>query len=174
MNSFFVSNLIDRFQDLVAVVPLLVQPLVIAVAGAVPFVEGELSSVIGVIGGLNPIVAAVAGMAGNFLSVLGVVLVTAQLRSAVASRVGRGDEPDPAPKPKSKGRQRFAGFLDRYGVPGASLLGPLALPTHVTSATLVASGVSVPRVLLWQGAAIVLWTTITTLSAIGALALIGV
>lgn len=173
MNSFFVSDLIDRFQELVAVVPILVQPLIVAVAGAIPFVEGELSSVIGVLGGLNPVVAAVAGMAGNFLSVLGVVLVTARVRSAVATRVGRRHELDQAPKPQSKGRQRFARFLDRFGVPGASLLGPLALPTHFTSATLVASGVSVPRVLLWQGAAIVLWTTITTLSATGALALSG-
>lgn len=174
MNSFFVSDLIDHFQDLVAVVPVLVQPLIVALAGAIPFVEGELSSVIGVIGGLNPIVAALAGMAGNLLSVLGVVLITTRIRSSVASRVGRRDEPDQAPEPRSKGRQRFARFLDRFGVPGASLLGPLALPTHFTSATLVASGVSVPRVLLWQGAAIVLWTTITTLSATGALALSGV
>ena len=113
-------------------------------------------------------------MVGNFACVVGVVLATARVRSAVAARVGRRDgEPDEPPERQSKGRQRFARWLDRFGVPGASLLGPLALPTQFTSATLVASGVSVPRVLVWQAAAIVLWTTIATLSAIGALALSG-
>jgi hypothetical protein len=174
MTDSIVSDLIVRFQELVGIVPVLVQPLIIAVAAAVPFIEGELSSVIGVVGGVHPAVAAAAGMAGNFLCVLGVVMATARVRSAVAARVGRRDgEPGERPKPQSKGRQRFARWLDRFGVPGASLLGPLALPTQFTSATLVASGVSVPRVLIWQAAAIVLWTTVATLSAMGAVALSG-
>lgn len=127
------------------------------------------------IGGVEPVVAAAAGMAGNFLCVVGVVMATARVRSAVVSRVGGSDdERGEPPKLRSKGRRRFARWLERFGVPGASLLGPLALPTQFTSATLVAAGVSVPRVLVWQAAAIVLWTTITTLSATGAVALTGV
>ena len=174
MNNSFVSDLIIGFQELVGVVPVVVQPLIIAAAAAVPFIEGELSSIIGVIGGVNPVVAAAAGMAGNFLCVFGVVMATARVRSAVVARVGgRDDEPGEPPKPPSKGQQRFARLLERFGVPGASLLGPLALPTQFTSATLVASGVSVPRVLVWQAAAIVLWTTVATLSATGAVALSG-
>lgn len=174
MDNFFASDLIVRFQELVSTVPSIVQPLIVAFAAAVPFIEGELSSVIGVIGGVNPVVAAAAGMAGNFLSIVAVVMGTARVRSAAVARVGGGDDvPGAPPKPPSKGRQRFARWLDRFGVPGASLLGPLALPTQFTSATLVASGVSVPRVLGWQAAAIVLWTTIATLSATGAIALSG-
>lgn len=173
MNGYSVSDLIIRFQELVAVVPAVVQPLIIALAAAVPFVEGEVSSMIGVIGGLNPFVAAAAGIAGNLLCVVGVVLATARVRSAVVARVGRRGEPDEPPAPQSKGRQRLARLLVRFGVPGASLLGPVALPTQLTSATLIASGVSVPRVLMWQAAAIVLWTTIATLSATGFLALSG-
>ena len=174
MNASLVSELIVRFQELVGAVPAVVQPLVIAAAAAVPFIEGEVSSLIGVIGGVNPVVAAAAGMAGNFLCVVGVVLATARARSAVLAGVGgRGDESAEPPRPRSKGRQRFARLLDRFGVPGASLLGPLALPTQFTSATLVASGVGVSRVLAWQAAAIVLWTTVATLSATGAIALSG-
>ncbi|MGI5149451.1 hypothetical protein ACQEVC_24395 [Plantactinospora sp. CA-294935] len=55
----------------------------------------------------------------------------------------------------------------RFGVPGASLLGPLALPTQLTAATLIASGVSKSWVILWQVIAIVLWTTLLTLAATG-------
>ncbi|MGO1362748.1 MAG: small multidrug efflux protein, partial [Brevibacterium aurantiacum] len=59
----------------------------------------------------------------------------------------------------------------RFGVPGASLLGPLAIPTQITSTILVSSGVKTSWILLWQGIAIVVWTTLTTLIATGALSL---
>lgn len=97
--------------------PRVVRPLIVALAAAVPFVEGEVSSMIGIIGGLNPFVAAVAGIAGNLLCVVGVVLATARVRSAVVARVGRGGEPDEPAAPQSKGRQRFARLLTRFGVP---------------------------------------------------------
>ena len=64
-------------------------------------------------------------------------------------------------KPESKGRRRFKKWLVRFGVPGASLLGPLAIPTHFTAAMLIASGTSPRWVLLWQAVAIVTWTTLT-------------
>ena len=75
-------------------------------------------------------------------------------------------------KPESKGVRRFKKFLVRFGVPGASILGPLAIPTQFTSALLVSTGVSKTWVLLWQGVAIFLWTTMTTLIATGVLALV--
>ena len=81
------------------------------------------------------------------------------------------DEPPAQKKPESKGRIKFKRFLNRFGVPGASLLGPLAIPTQITSTILVSSGVKTSWILLWQGIAIVVWTTLTTLIATGALSL---
>ena len=65
-------------------------------------------------------------------------------------------------KAESKGRQRFKRWLVRFGVPGASLLAPLAIPSHFTAAMLVAAGIPRARVLLWQAIAIVAWTILTT------------
>ena len=154
---------------------------------------------LGVWAGLNPVVAALAAAAGNFASVFVVVFFGARIRAAVVARRARkaaaaraaapvpagglpGEiaelepetkpKPKPKPKPESKGVQRFKRFLVRFGVPGASILGPLALPTQFTSAVLVSTGVPKGWVLLWQGVAIVLWTTVTTLSAVGVLALL--
>lgn len=79
-------------------------------------------------------------------------------------------DPIREPKPESKGRQRMKRWLVRFGVPGASLLAPLALPTPFTAAMLVASGVPKAWVILWQVIAIVLWTTLITLGATGLLA----
>jgi hypothetical protein len=167
------SGLIGTFQDLAAQVPDVLQPFVVALAGAVPFVEGEGSAVVGLLAGLNPVVAAVAGAAGNFLSVLVVVLLTSRARTAVADRragaaggVALADRPA---APESKGKQRVRAWVVRFGVPGASLLGPLAIPTQITAATLVGSGVRRGWVLLWQAIAIAVWTTGVTLVATGVL-----
>jgi len=161
------ADLIAGFQDVVAQVPDVVQPLIVAAAGAIPFVEGEVATMIGVVGGLHPVAAGLAAAAGNFLCVVLVVLVGARARGAIVARTGR-----PAVvKPPSKGRERFQRWFVRFGVPGASLLGPLAIPTQFTAATLVASGVPKARIILWQAVAIVLWTTIATASVTGAIAI---
>jgi hypothetical protein len=214
------SDLVAGFQGLVAQVPELVQPLILAAAGAIPFIEGEGGAMIGVIGGVHPLVAAVSAVVGNFLAVVLVVLLSARVRAAAVTGKARRAEPSadpvpatgvsapgntaagldaadgsspglagtltatpetttletttpetalPAAKPESKGRQKLRRWLDRFGVPGASLLAPLALPTHFTAATLIAAGVSTGRVIFWQAVAIVFWAALVTAAALGLL-----
>jgi len=180
-----IERTVDSFQELVAQVPEIVQPIVVMLAAAIPFIEGEGAAVIGVVGGLHPVVAAVAAATGNFLCVLIVVAVTSRARTAVVDRHpsmvgvgGGGSRPSvddeqavrtTAAKAESKRRQRFNRWLVRYGVPGASVLGPLAVPTQLTSAILIGGGVPARKVLLWQAVAIVVWTTVATVSAWAAL-----
>jgi hypothetical protein len=214
------SDLVAGFQGLVAQVPELVQPLILAAAGAIPFIEGEGGAMIGVIGGVHPLVAAVSAVVGNFLAVVLVVLLSARVRAAAVTGKARRAEASAAPvpasgvsapgnsaagldaadgsgpgltgtltatpatttletttpetalpaaKPESKGRQKLRRWLDRFGVPGASLLAPLALPTHFTAATLIAAGVSTGRVIFWQAVAIVFWAALVTAAALGLL-----
>ncbi|MEV6868754.1 hypothetical protein AB0M44_48270 [Streptosporangium subroseum] len=157
-----VETLVRDFQDLVAQVPDIVQPLIVMLAGAIPFIEAEGASPIGVLGGIHPIVAGIAAASGNFLCVLVVVLLSSRIRTTAVARRTRRIETLAEPKSESKGRQRFRRYLVRFGVPGASILGPLAIPTQFTSAMLVASGTPRGWVLLWQAVAIVVWTTVTT------------
>lgn len=156
-----ISDLILGFQGLVADVPDLVQPLIVALAGAVPFIEGEGAAAIGIIGGINPVIAAVAGAIGNLLCVAVVVLVTSRVRTAVTTRRGG------TTKPTTARREKFERAYHRYGTPGVSLLGPLLLPTQFTAAALTSTGVSPARVIAWQAAAIALWTTVITLIIAG-------
>lgn len=184
-----IQELIVGFQELVAQMPTILQPLIVMLAGAIPFIEGEVAAMIGIVGGVNPLVAAVAGAVGNFLCVLAVVMITSRARSAVVNRkrvpvgvtVGGSDQvptaveaaealPEtPSTAPESKGRQRFKKWLVRFGVPGASILGPLAIPTQFTAAILAAGGTPKGWVLLWQAVAIVIWTTVATVSIWAAL-----
>ncbi|MEU6716298.1 hypothetical protein ABZ897_32945 [Nonomuraea sp. NPDC046802] len=157
-----IETLVRNFQDLVAQVPEIVQPLIVMLAGAIPFIEGEGASPIGVLGRIHPIVAGIAAASGNFLCVVAVVLFSSRVRTTAVARRARRAETPAEPKPESKGRQRFRRYLVRFGVPGASLLGPLAIPTQFTSAMLVASGTPRGWVLLWQAVGIVVWTTVTT------------
>ncbi|MFS0712782.1 small multidrug efflux protein [Microbacterium sp. 2P01SA-2] len=157
------ADLIVGFQDLVARMPDILQPVIVALAGAVPFIEGEGAAGIGIIGGIHPVVAALSGAIGNFVCVAVVVLVAARVRTAVTTRGGAPE------KPKSARSEKFQKAYHRYGTPGVSLLGPLLLPTQFTAAALTATGVPPRTVLLWQGAAIVMWTTIITLFITGVL-----
>jgi len=169
-----VESIILWLQETMAYLPDLVQPLIVALAGMIPFVEGEIASMLGVWAGMHPVVAFIAAVAGNFLSVLVVVVFGARIREAIVARRARRGETVVVEqaKPESKGRIRLKKFLVRFGVPGASILGPLAMPTQFTSAILVSSGVSKQWVLLWQAVAIVIWTTVTTVSASLALLLL--
>ncbi|MFJ4224132.1 small multidrug efflux protein [Microbacterium sp. NPDC089695] len=175
-------NLVDTFQDLVAQVPELVQPLIVALAGAIPFIEGEGAAAIGIIGGIHPVVAAISAMVGNFLCVAILVIAGAGARKAIVTRAqsreavaAGGGAIDEAPAESDRSATRRAKFqraFERYGVPGVSLLGPLLLPTHFTATMLAASGIGKGRVLIWQAAAIILWTTAITLIITGAVSVI--
>ncbi len=179
------SNPYEGFQELVAEVPTLLQPVVIAVAAMVPYIEGEGAAAFGVIAGVHPVVAGLAAAAGNILCVVLVVLLGARAReSVVAARSRRASAaegsdvltedggPAETDKPRSKGRLRLERWLVRFGVPGASLLAPLALPTMLTAATFVASGVRKEWVILWQVIAIVVWTAAVTAVATGILSVV--
>lgn len=183
-----ITELILRFQELVSQVPELVQPLIVFVAALVPFIEGEGAAGIGIVGGINPVAAAVAGIVGNVAIVTVVVLVASRVRAATVARLAqRARVPSGAPasadaqlasaemasgSDESKGRRRFRTWVERFGVPGASLLGPLAIPTHFTAAMLIGMGARRNWVLLWQGIAIVLWTVLITLLITGVISFV--
>ncbi|WP_454050490.1 small multidrug efflux protein [Cellulomonas sp. Marseille-Q8402] len=157
-------DVVPQFQELVAQLPAWLQPAGVALAGAVPFVEGEGAAAIGVVGGIAPVLAVVAAIAGNFLAVLVVVLVSIRTRTAVLTRGGR------LVAAPSARRQKFDRAFARYGVAGVSLLGPLLIPTHFTAAALAASGVPRARILTWQAVAITLWTVGISLVITGVIA----
>jgi len=188
----------EGLQDFIAGLPDFVQPLLVALVAAVPYIEGEGSTALGILAGIHPLTAALAGIAGNLLSVVVVVLLGARIRGSVRARraeratafVGAGASSGPAvehddiaddrpadagnaPTRREKGRRRLGRWLVRFGVPGASLLAPLALPTQLTAAFFVASGVSKGWVIVWQAIAIVLWTGLVAAAALGLVSALG-
>jgi len=213
------DNPYEWLQSAIDQVPEFLQPVIVALAGAVPYIEGEGATAFGILAGIHPVVAAIAGAVGNILCVVAVVLLGSRIREGVVARRARssraaapraatshtalvaehpvdeggvsstpttitaearplGEQPaetDTVQKPtrRAKGRAKLRTWMVRFGVPGASLLAPLALPTMLTAAFFVSTGVSKQWVILWQVVAVVLWTTLVAVAATGALALLG-
>lgn len=144
--------MIEFLQDFTAQVPVALQWVVVIVLGMIPFIESYSGSALGVVAGLPAWIAVPAAVAGNIVSMMFVVAVSARLRTRV--HAGRGDGPGAAASPRrAKLKERF----DRYGVAGVALLGPLALPSQVTAAATVSFGAPRHTVVFWHVVAIVLW-----------------
>lgn len=160
--------MIDALQDFTASPPPFLQWFGVMLAAAVPFVESYFGSVIGVLAGIDPVVAIVAAIVGNIVSMVVVVLSAHGVRTRVGvARASRADgDPEPEESPR---RRRLRAQFDRYGVPGVSLLGQTILPSQITSAAMVGFGASRNAVILWQVISIILWGVV-----FGVLAALGV
>jgi uncharacterized membrane protein len=141
--------MIDSLQDFTAGLPELLQWVGVMLAAAIPFVESYFGSVIGILAGIHPVVAILAAIVGNVISMLIFVLSA----HGVRSKVREGKEVKPESARRAKLRERF----DKYGVAGVSLLGQTLLPSQITSAAMVSFGASKNAVILWQIISIIIW-----------------
>lgn len=151
----------DALSNFTSGLPELLQWIGVILIAAIPFVESYGGSVIGIIAGINPVVAIVAAIVGNVVSMLIVVLTAHRVRSQVSGRR--------EPKPESARRQKLRARFDRYGVAGVSLLGQTLLPSQITSGAMVSFGASKNAVIVWQTISIIIWGI-----AFGVLATFGV
>ena len=154
----FVSGL-EPWQQILALLP----------AGAIPFIESYLGSFLGTVVGIHPLIAVPAAVLGNLFATFAVTALAGGARDAVTrSRVpsagpdGTGIGPADGPAAaQSAGSGRFrskvASALDKYGVPGVCLLGPLVVASQITAPTLVALGATKVRIYLWMGVSIIAW-----------------
>lgn len=118
---------------------------------AIPFIESHLGAFLGVLVGIDPFIAVPAAVIGNALCTF--LLIAAASRVRTAATRNR----DTAVAEPSKRRQKVAKYLNRFGVPGVSLLTPLVLPNQITAPTLVALGANKRSVYLWIGISIIAW-----------------
>ncbi len=153
--------MIENLQDFTSSLPGVLQWVGVMLAGAIPFIESYGGSVIGVLAGINPVIAIAAAIIGNVISMLIFVLSA----HGVRTKATQNRAPKPLSPRKEKLRQRF----DRYGVAGVSLLGQTVLPSQITSAAMVSFGAAKNAVILWQTISIIIWGI-----AFGVLASLGV
>lgn len=155
------QDFIAALQNFVTSMPEAAQFLGVVAIGLIPFVESHLGSVIGVAAGVPMPLAVLAATVGNTLSVLAFVYAGAKIRSFFR-RGGAGDG-----QSGSRRASRVKRNMERFGVPGASLIGPALLPSQFTSSALVGAGANRGTVVTWTLVAVVLWGVVSGATAAG-------
>ncbi|MDO4712629.1 MAG: small multi-drug export protein [Candidatus Saccharibacteria bacterium] len=135
-----------------AAVPLVWQVVAVVVWSAIPFIESDVGVAIGIGVGVSPIPATIAAIVGNWLAVMAVIILTDKARTKL-----RGEK---EAQSESKRSRRVMRAMQKFGVPGASLLGPLLVGTHLNAFCMAAAGVNKRYLMVWQTIAIVVWAII--------------
>lgn len=157
--------MIETLQSFISSLPPMLQWVGIMLIAAVPLVESYFGSAVGVIGGMNPVLAIGAAVVGNIVSMLIFVLSAHRVRAKVSA--GK------APKELTPRRAKLRNAFDKYGVIGVSLGGQAILPSQITSAAMVSFGAPKNAVILWQVISIIIWGTAFGVAASLGVALIG-
>ena len=152
--------------------------LTVLVAAAVPWLEVLLVVPVGILAGLSPVAVVVVAAVGNVASLVPVVLGGDRLRAWWRAhrhrRSAAGPEGDDDANvaeagdgPTRSGRSvRAQRVLDRYGLPGVALLGPLLTGIHVAALAALAAGAPKRPTLLWSTAGVVVWSVVTGVATV--------
>lgn len=142
----------QALQDFTESLPDVVQWAGVLAVAAIPLVESYIGSAIGVIAGINPVVAVLSAVIGNVISMCIFVLSAHKVRTKVTA----GQVPAEVGPRKAKIRER----MEKFGVPTVSLFGQLVLPSQITSAAMVSFGADKKSVIVWQIISIIMWGVI--------------
>lgn len=144
--------IIMDLHEFTASIPLASQLVATSLWSAIPFIESDAGVLIAVLAGVPIIPATIAAIIGNLLAVAGVIVATDKIRIWLKNHSSK------AKQEKRETKVRRA--LQKYGVPGASLLGPLLIGTHLNAFFMAVAGVNRRYLLIWQSIAIILWAVI--------------
>lgn len=153
---------IIELSQFTAQIPLAWQLVAVAGWSAIPFIESDVGVAIGIAVGVSPVPAVIAAVIGNWLAVMAIIVLTHKVRAKL-----RGDESD---MPASKRERKVLRAVQKYSVPGASLLGPLLIGTHLNAFFMAAAGVNKRYLMLWQTIAIVAWAIVFAIIMAGVMA----
>lgn len=147
--------------------------------GALPWLEAVVVIPAGIIAGLDPVAVVVAGLSGNLLTVALAAVYGERLRlwwtarrAGAASASGR---PAPQSRPDGSSRaRRVQRVMQRWGLPGLALLGPIGLGTQLSAVLAISMGVSARRTLAWIAAGTAAWSVVAAMLADAGMSFAGV
>ncbi|UHA72235.1 small multi-drug export protein [Paenibacillus sp. 481] len=138
-------------------IPEVWQYVALFILAALPWLEVIFVIPIGVVLGLSPLMVAIVGFLGNWITIL---LIGLLFHKFDQWREKRG-------KSKSTAKwTRARKIWDRYGVPGLALLGPLLIGTDIAAFIALALGSPRRWVMIWMTLSLVFWTVLLTYASI--------
>lgn len=139
--------MLDSLQQFVETADPIWQWLAVMTVSAIPFIESYFGATLGVLAGVPVIVAIIAAIIGNWLSMFLLVVFGHKLHGWRTTK-------DVQLSPK---KQKFKDIFDKYGVAGVSLLGQTMLPSQITAMAMVTLGAHKTTVIFWQTISIIVW-----------------
>jgi Ca2+/H+ antiporter, TMEM165/GDT1 family len=129
--------------------------LAVLVAAAIPWLEVLLVVPAGILAGLPWGPTVVVAALGNVATLVPVVVAADRIESWWRRRSDSTTSDGDGGTVGRQGRARR--LLDRYGVPGLAVLGPLLTGAHLAAAVAMASGADRRRALVWFVSGVVVW-----------------
>ncbi|MBB4930728.1 putative membrane protein [Lipingzhangella halophila] len=151
----------------------------IFLGGAAPWLEAVVVIPAGIVAGLHPVVAVLAGATGNLLTV-GIAAWSGERirrwwRARRRARRGADTDTDPTgDPPRDRRAARAKRIVQRWGMPMLALLGPLGLGTQVSAVVAVGIGITSRAAFAWIGAATVVWSLIAAAAALTGVSVAGI
>ena len=121
---------------------------------AIPWMEIALVIPLGVVWGLSPFWVMVLAFVGNLLTVLALIIGFDKFKEWHQKRQeAKGKTP-------SKKSERAKEIMNKYGLPGLALLGPILIGTHIAAFVGMTLGATKRNTTIWLTVSIGLWTLI--------------
>lgn len=141
--------------------------------GATPWLEAVVVVPGGIVAGLNPVVAVVAGTSGNLLTVALAAFFGERIRGWwLRRRAGRDGGADGAGTP-SRRAARVERLARRWGLPALAVVGPIGLGTQVSTVVAVGMGTDARTAFAWIGAGTLAWSLLAAVAAVAGLSVLG-
>lgn len=164
----FEGTWIGGLQNWVDGLPEALQWLGVIGVSTIPLIESYTGTFLGVLIGMPWWAALLCAIVGNTIIIAVLVYGAHSIRAAITRR----REPQELSEKQVARRAKIKKNLDRFGVPGVSILGPLALPSQFTAPLMVSFGASRNLVMIWTFVSIVLWGALFALLGVGLLNLL--
>lgn len=134
----------------------LVAYALVAIAAATPWLEVLLVVPAAILAGLAPVPVVVLAAAGNIVTIVPAVLLADRIRTWLRRRRSTGDDETVEPARAGRGQR----VMERYGLPGLALLGPLVTGIHVAALVAIGAGANRRSTLYWLSLGVLVWSIV--------------
>lgn len=132
----------------------MIEYILVFLGAAVPALEIAIVIPVGIVRGLSPFWVILLAFAGNMLTV--VLLIFLYQRIEQWYRRRKGEDAEGESKRQLRGRK----IMDKYGVAGLALAGPILIGTHIAAFFALLFGASKRNTIIWMTVSIALWSLV--------------
>lgn len=132
----------------------MIEYILVFLGAAIPALEIAIVIPVGIVRGLSPFWVILLAFLGNMLTVLMLIFLYHRIGRWYKSR--KGEEVEEESKRQLRGRK----IMNKYGVPGLALAGPIFIGTHIAAFFALLFGATRRKTIVWMTISIAGWSLI--------------